>query len=58
ERVANQTGCWIFLAAQHTTARAPFVHYSSPRIIRECQQDIESITNQFNQIFANLLAAR
>ncbi|KAF8872187.1 hypothetical protein BD779DRAFT_1679840 [Infundibulicybe gibba] len=21
ERVANQTGCWIFLAAQHTTAR-------------------------------------
>ncbi|KAF8881980.1 hypothetical protein BD779DRAFT_1428775, partial [Infundibulicybe gibba] len=53
-----ETGCWLFIAAQHTTPKAPFIHYSSPRLVRESKKDMEHIINQFNQIFANLLAAR
>ncbi|KAF8870062.1 hypothetical protein BD779DRAFT_1412600, partial [Infundibulicybe gibba] len=53
-----QTGCWLFITGQHTTARAPFIHYSSPRLIREGEEDIEDIINEFNQMFAKLLASR
>ncbi|KAF8869959.1 hypothetical protein BD779DRAFT_1416544, partial [Infundibulicybe gibba] len=53
-----ETGCWLFFTAQHVNARAPFFHYSSPRILREGREDIESIINQFSRIFTKLLAAR
>ncbi|KAF8881352.1 hypothetical protein BD779DRAFT_1445562 [Infundibulicybe gibba] len=58
EQISSETGCWLFFTAQHLTARAPFIHYSSPRILREGEEDIESIINQFNEIFAKLTAAR
>ncbi|KAF8871837.1 hypothetical protein BD779DRAFT_1453439, partial [Infundibulicybe gibba] len=57
EQISSETGCWLFFTAQHLTARAPFIHYSSPRILREGEEDIESIINQFNEIFAKLTAA-
>lgn len=39
-------------------ATDPFLHYSSPRLLKEGKKDIEQITNHFNRLFLTLIAAR
>jgi hypothetical protein len=39
-------------------ARGAFLHYTSPRFLREAKSDAEQITNHFNRAFASLIAAR
>jgi hypothetical protein len=39
-------------------ATEPFLHYASPRILKEAKQDVEQITNHFNRTFLTLIAAR
>ncbi|KAK7053861.1 hypothetical protein R3P38DRAFT_2761573 [Favolaschia claudopus] len=43
---------------KHVHARKPFYHYSSPRLLRDCAEDMETITNTFNTLFHDLKAAR
>jgi hypothetical protein len=35
-----------------------YLHYTSPRFLKEAKKDAEQIINHFNQIFASLMAAR
>ncbi|KAK7030575.1 hypothetical protein R3P38DRAFT_2774895 [Favolaschia claudopus] len=58
ENLAEETSCWLFIAAQHPNATEPFYHYSSPKLIRDAKTDVEDITNLFNTLFTNLKTAR
>ncbi|KAJ7617487.1 hypothetical protein DFH06DRAFT_945293, partial [Mycena polygramma] len=58
EQVSHETGCWLYFASQHVSARDPFLHYASPRIRREGRAEVQDITNQFNGLFLSLIAAR
>ncbi|KAJ6487524.1 hypothetical protein DFH09DRAFT_811815, partial [Mycena vulgaris] len=58
ERLSHETGCWLHFSAQHMFATEPFLHYASPRILKEAKQDVEQITNHFNKLFHTLIAAR
>ncbi|KAJ7865212.1 hypothetical protein B0H13DRAFT_1533678, partial [Mycena leptocephala] len=58
ERLSIETGCWLHFSAQHMFATEPFLHYASPRILKEAKKDVEQITNHFNRTFLALIAAR
>ncbi|KAK7055926.1 hypothetical protein R3P38DRAFT_3566036 [Favolaschia claudopus] len=58
EDLAQETGCWLFFTAQHPYAKEPFYHFASSRLLRDSKTDVETIINQFNKIFASLLAGR
>ncbi|KAJ7075682.1 hypothetical protein B0H15DRAFT_756312, partial [Mycena belliarum] len=51
EALAHETSCYLFIAAHHMHATEPFIHYSSPRILRDGKTEIQEITNSFNQLF-------
>ncbi|KAJ7303755.1 hypothetical protein DFH08DRAFT_612683, partial [Mycena albidolilacea] len=57
ERLSSETGCWLHFSAQYMFATEPFLHYASPRILKEAKQDVEQITNYFNRTFLTLIAA-
>ncbi|KAJ7019934.1 hypothetical protein C8F04DRAFT_975021 [Mycena alexandri] len=57
-RLSNESGCWLYFSAQHLFATEPFLHYASPRILKEAKKDVEQITNHFNRVFHTLIAAR
>jgi hypothetical protein len=58
EALSVETGCWLYIGAQHVTASMPFIHYASPRLRREALEDLNLIHNQFNKTINSLLAAR
>ncbi|KAF7324246.1 hypothetical protein MSAN_01272200 [Mycena sanguinolenta] len=58
ERVSHETGCWLHFSAQHLFARGGFLHYTSPRFLREAKQDAEQIINHSHRAFSSLIAAR
>ncbi|KAJ7129701.1 hypothetical protein C8R44DRAFT_85706 [Mycena epipterygia] len=58
EQVSVETGCWLFFTAQHRSAKDPFLHYASRRIRNDAKKEVEGITNDFNSLFLNLIAAR
>jgi hypothetical protein len=58
ENLSNETGCWLYFAAQHPTASSPFVHYSSPRIRRDAKPQLIEIQQQFLKIFSALQTSR
>ena len=58
EAISVETGCWLYIGAQHLTATAPFSHYSSPRLRQEGLAELNSIHNQLSQTMVALVAAR
>ncbi|KAJ7730930.1 hypothetical protein B0H14DRAFT_2640140 [Mycena olivaceomarginata] len=58
ERVSEETGCWLHFSAQHMFGQGGYLHYTSPRFLKEAKKDAEQIINHFNQTFATLMAAR
>ncbi|KAJ7039478.1 hypothetical protein C8F04DRAFT_922409, partial [Mycena alexandri] len=58
EDLAQETSSWIFFAAQHVNANDAFLHYTSPRLLRDSKDDVEEITNHFNRVFLDLKNAR
>ncbi|KAJ3566938.1 hypothetical protein NP233_g6683 [Leucocoprinus birnbaumii] len=58
EALAHQTGCWIYLAAQHTTAINPFMHYVSPRLKREGATQLNQIHAQVSKLMRSLIESR
>ncbi|KAJ7851598.1 hypothetical protein B0H14DRAFT_2355134, partial [Mycena olivaceomarginata] len=53
-----ETGCWLHFSAQHLFAHGTFLHYTSPRFLREAKKDAEQIINHASRIYATLIAAR
>ncbi|KAJ7359241.1 hypothetical protein DFH08DRAFT_686530 [Mycena albidolilacea] len=58
ERVSQETGCWLHFSAQHLFAQGGFLHYTSPRLLKEAKKDAEQIINHANRVYATLIAAR
>lgn len=58
ERLSAETGCWLYLSGQHANARSGFYNYASPRVRREGKDQVTSIQNSFNTMYASLLNAR
>ncbi|KAJ7206836.1 hypothetical protein GGX14DRAFT_297604, partial [Mycena pura] len=58
ERLSQETGCWLHFSAQHLFAHGGFLHYTSPRLLREAKKDAEQIINHANRVYATLIAAR
>ena len=54
----RETSCYLFLGAQHTTARNPAVSYASPRLVQEFQRGADEIANLFNETSSRLIKAR
>jgi hypothetical protein len=57
ERLSYETGCWLFIGAQHPHANKPFVHYSSDRLCREASQEITEFASKFSVLCASLVAS-
>ncbi|CAK5264406.1 unnamed protein product [Mycena citricolor] len=58
ERLAFETGAWLHLSVQHRFATDPFLHYTSPALLKEATDDMNRITNDFSKLFRTLMAAR
>jgi hypothetical protein len=58
ERLSHETGCWLFIGAQHPHANKPFVHYSSDRIRHEASQQVTEVASKFSVLCASLVASR
>ncbi|KDR65236.1 hypothetical protein GALMADRAFT_27607, partial [Galerina marginata CBS 339.88] len=58
EDLATETGCWMFLGAQHVTARGGAISYASPRLCREARSSAEQMATAFNTTASQLLSAR
>ncbi|KAG6903989.1 hypothetical protein DXG01_013466 [Tephrocybe rancida] len=59
ERLAVETGCWLFIAGQHSTATSPnsFLHYSSPATLRDHYDDAVVLVNTFGSATSRMVAA-
>ncbi|EKM73845.1 hypothetical protein AGABI1DRAFT_133987 [Agaricus bisporus var. burnettii JB137-S8] len=42
ENLSVETGCWLYVVGQHTTATTPFVHYVSPRFREDATKEAGS----------------
>jgi hypothetical protein len=58
EAISVETGCWLYIGAQHLTATAPFAHYASPRLRQEGLAELNAFHNQLSQTMVALVAAR
>ena len=58
EDLANQTGCWLFLGAQHPTAKLGAVNYASPRLRRDATEDSGSVATTFCRLTSKLIRAK
>ncbi|PPR05181.1 hypothetical protein CVT26_012267 [Gymnopilus dilepis] len=58
EDLANQTGCWLFLGAQHPTAKLGAVNYASPRLRRDATEDSGSVATSFCRLTTKLIRAK
>lgn len=58
ERLAAETGCWLYISAQHVNANSGFYSYSSPRVRRDAREEVTEIQNCCNVMYASLLGAR
>ena len=58
ENISNETGCWLYFAAQHPTASAPFIHYASPRLRRDAKPQVTEIQQQLVKMFSALQTSR
>ncbi|KAJ3564310.1 hypothetical protein NP233_g8384 [Leucocoprinus birnbaumii] len=58
ENLSVETGCWIYIAAQHATAVTPFVHYASPRLRAEAGPELDIIHTNFSTMMKTLVMSR
>ncbi|KAJ3570349.1 hypothetical protein NP233_g4469 [Leucocoprinus birnbaumii] len=58
ENLAVETGCWIYLAAQHATAVTPFIHYASPSLQTKAGPKLDIIHTNFSIIMKTLVTSR
>ncbi|KIK69729.1 hypothetical protein GYMLUDRAFT_151826, partial [Collybiopsis luxurians FD-317 M1] len=54
ERIGAETGCWLYLAAQHPGVREPFVHFTSPRLINDYIPIPDTLHETAHKMFVSL----
>lgn len=58
ERLAAETGCWLYISGQHVNAKTGFCNYASPRVRRDAREEVTEIHNSSNMMYTMLLGAR
>jgi SMC interacting uncharacterized protein involved in chromosome segregation len=58
ENVSLQTGCWLFVGAQHANATGKPLHYASPRLRKEGHHNTNELATQFLQLIRQVSDAR
>ncbi|KAF7773698.1 hypothetical protein Agabi119p4_5865 [Agaricus bisporus var. burnettii] len=58
ENLSVETGCWLYVVGQHTTATTPFVHYVSPRFREDATKEVNIIHNNFSRTISALISSR
>lgn len=58
EDLSSETGCWLFLGAQHLTARGGAITYASPRLCREAPAPAGQLAMLFGTTATQLMNAR
>ncbi|KIK56371.1 hypothetical protein GYMLUDRAFT_112539, partial [Collybiopsis luxurians FD-317 M1] len=58
ERIGVETGCWLYLAAQHPGVREPFVHFTSPRLIADYLPILDTLHDTAHKMFVSLHSTR
>ncbi len=58
ESLAVETGCWLYIVGQHTTASTPFIHYVSPRLRAEAVSEVNIIHTNFSRLLSSLIKSR
>ncbi|KIK51510.1 hypothetical protein GYMLUDRAFT_116334, partial [Collybiopsis luxurians FD-317 M1] len=56
--LGEETGCWIYLAAQHTHAHELFANYTSRRLSLDHIPLLDKIHNSVNRLFVSLQRSR
>ncbi|KAJ3754224.1 hypothetical protein EV360DRAFT_52029, partial [Lentinula raphanica] len=58
ERLAAETNCWLYIGAQHPSARGPFMHFASERLRREGPSALDELHSNADRLFTSLISAR
>ncbi|KIK55223.1 hypothetical protein GYMLUDRAFT_113830, partial [Collybiopsis luxurians FD-317 M1] len=58
EQLGEETGCWIYLAAQHPHAHKLFANYTSRRLSLDHIPLLDKIHNSVNRLFVSLQRSR
>ncbi|KIK50859.1 hypothetical protein GYMLUDRAFT_144628, partial [Collybiopsis luxurians FD-317 M1] len=58
EQLGEETGCWMYLAAQHPNAHESFTHYTSRRLTLDWIPTLDSLHNETNKLFVSLQCSR
>ncbi|KIK51174.1 hypothetical protein GYMLUDRAFT_108139, partial [Collybiopsis luxurians FD-317 M1] len=58
ERLGEETGCWLYLAAQHPNAHESFAHYTSRRLTLDWIPTLDTVHNETNKLFISLQRSR
>lgn len=58
ENLSIETGCWLYIVGQHTTATTPFIHYVSPRLRGEAVDEVNIIHTNFSRLLSSLVSSR
>ncbi|KAK7026499.1 hypothetical protein VNI00_015579 [Paramarasmius palmivorus] len=58
EETADETGCWLYLAAQMPTGRHEYTHFANRRLRREAPGPVNDINAIVHKMFAGLVSSR
>ncbi|KIK55194.1 hypothetical protein GYMLUDRAFT_145556, partial [Collybiopsis luxurians FD-317 M1] len=58
ERLGEEMGCWLYLAAQHPNVHENFAHYTSCRLTLDWIPTLDNVHNQTNKLFISLQCSR
>jgi hypothetical protein len=56
--MSYETGCWLFVAAQHPNGGQHMMHYSSPKLREEGLLETNILVNKFNHLMGMMVSAR
>ncbi|KAF5328031.1 hypothetical protein D9611_015077 [Ephemerocybe angulata] len=57
ESISIRSGCWMYVAVQHPSARTPFTHYSSPKLRAEAPAALASFHKDVSMTMTSLVRA-
>ncbi|KAK7016723.1 hypothetical protein VNI00_018857 [Paramarasmius palmivorus] len=58
EEMSDETGAWVYVAAQMPTARHEYVHYESKRLRREARPQVNELNAHAHRMFRALVNSR
>ncbi|KIK60177.1 hypothetical protein GYMLUDRAFT_117433, partial [Collybiopsis luxurians FD-317 M1] len=54
EQLGEETGCWLYLAAQHPNTNENFAHYTSHCLTLDWIPMLNTVHNETNKLFVSL----